>query len=103
MTFGELIAALERLPGNTQVAHVWGPISYRGHYDHVAFVLDKGTMDASKLLQDCRDSMGTILMGYKGGDYTVTPERPVWVTKARELCGRPLLGVYPELQLGDED
>ena len=67
MTLGQLIAALEKMPGGTEVANIHGARSYRGYYDDIAFKHGEGTRQAADLLAECKQAMGKAFEGYKGG------------------------------------
>lgn len=59
------------------------PISYRGFYDHLCFMPD--TSPGIKTVGDFKESLkqatrkGNIHYGYKGGDFTMNLNTPVWV------------------------
>jgi hypothetical protein len=79
MTLGEMIYTLSRMPGNEHVANLREAHSYRGYYCDLAFERHEGTRPAAELLGECRAAMGEVFMGYKGGDYTMGSQTPVWV------------------------
>lgn len=60
-----------------------GMHSYRGWYDHLALgVGDDGYNEASMLVEflaAIKSADGTIFEGYKGGNYEMNLETPVWV------------------------
>ena len=77
MTFGELIERLGQLPPDTPIA-AGDPDSYRGYYSDVALDPTEEST-AGELLVECREMMGRTMTGYKGGDYPVHENCPVWV------------------------
>lgn len=79
MTLGQLIEALEKMPGDTEVANLRYAHSYRGYYDDLAFKRSEGTRHASDLLADCKSAMGKAFEGYKGGRYVMGEMTPVWI------------------------
>lgn len=81
MTLGKMIDALAAMPADAQVAAIHGPQSYRGYYCDLAFEpADEGkTRPASELLAECRFAMGGVFEGYKGGEYQMGRNTPVWV------------------------
>lgn len=81
MTLGKLIAALEAMPGNAEVANLRRAHSYRGYYDDLAFERDAGTRPAVDLLTECRAAMGRLFCGYKGGDFLMGEWTPVWIAE----------------------
>ena len=92
MTLGELKDKLEDL-----VARDYGyyivqtsrgtapgcPMSYRGYYDHVAFqeepAIDPGGVMVWQFLAYVLFAIGRTFEGYKGGEYTMTPDTPAWI------------------------
>lgn len=80
MTLGQLIAKLESLP---QDALIWGfgePISYRGYYCDLAFTPSHKSCLVSELLATTKGCMGKIFEGYKGGDYMMGENTPLWMS-----------------------
>lgn len=105
MTLAELIAQMKVLDMHHPIPRLANPHSYRGYYDHLAFEVDSSTtMDAGVFLDICEKLLGSVLRGYKGGEYIVTEKTPVWIAEYGST-GRPLLGITLEegLQLGEDD
>jgi hypothetical protein len=90
MTLGGMIAHLETLPPDTEVANLRNPHSYRGYYDHLAFERPKGTRPAGELLEECRQQVGSFHSGYHGGQFRMSISTPVWVAcygdLGQQLC-----------------
>jgi hypothetical protein len=93
MTLGELISELEAMPEGTQVANLFAPDSYRGYYSDLAFDLGEGTRQAADLLAECKDAMGQVFTGYKGGDFVMGALTPLWVA-SYGCCGKKLMAVH---------
>lgn len=93
LTLGGLIAALEVMPLDAEVANLTEPDSYRGYYSDLAFALRDGTRPASALLADCRAAMGQVFTGYKGGEYVMGALTPLWVAEYG-CCGDKLMAVH---------
>jgi hypothetical protein len=91
MTLGELIAALEAMPADLVIAGLTKPHSYRGYYCDLAFEPCEKTT-AGELLELCRGAMGRVFTGYKGGDYTMGENTPVWVANYGD-CGLRLMSL----------
>ena len=89
LTLGALIAALEAMPADAQVANLREPDSYRGYYSDLYFERQDGTRPASELLADCKAAMGQVFTGYKGGDYVMGAMTPLCI--ATYGCGGPKL------------
>lgn len=79
MTLGKLIACLETMPPDSNVYGLTNPHSYRGYYTDLAFEHNCDMVKASDLLAICKDAMGKVFQGYKGGDYVMGALTPVWV------------------------
>jgi hypothetical protein len=79
LTLGELIDTLRSMPPDAQVANLTFPHSYRGYHEDLAFEQKSGTRLASELLSDCESSLNKIFFGYKGGEYGMVRETPVWI------------------------
>lgn len=104
MTLGKLIASLEAMPEGSLVANLTYPHSYRGYYSDLAFELGAGTRLASDLLNDCKNSMGRVFEGYKGGDYVMGELTPMWV--ADYGCGgRKLMAIHAggDIETAEDD
>jgi hypothetical protein len=100
VTLGKLIAAIKDVPGDTPVVFDDGeegpcfPHSYRGYYSDLAFSDGKGaTVD--QLRKDCLESLGKTFEGYKGGDYTMHKDTPLW-RAAYGCCGRAVVDIRSE-------
>ena len=92
MTLGKLIAALETMPAETVIPSLCSPHSYRGYYSDLAFERGELECTAGKLLERCRGAMGREFQGYKGGDYLMGENTPVWVAHYGR-CGQKLMAI----------
>lgn len=81
MTLGKLIDELKAMPKEANVANLCLPHSYRGYYSDLAFELFDGTRKAKDLLDECIESMGERFDGYKGGEFLMERNTPVWVAE----------------------
>lgn len=105
MTVGELIDTAERkLPGLDSGArirfdfvyfHPRGLHSYRGDYAQVAFgYSNEGEAPlASVVIGELKSALGTDFTGYKGGEYTLTRDKTVWVANASEAGSTGIVDV----------
>lgn len=85
MTLARLIAHLSTLPIGTQVESVCDFNSYRGYCEDLALAKGEGTMLASQLLKQCQFMVGQVFEGYKGGEFEMDEQTPIWVARAGEL------------------
>ena len=95
LTYGELIVALKKVPASYFIAEsLAGLGSYRGYYSDIAiFTEDNGltTIDQRYDLPENANELGYLLesllgkrfSGWKGGEYEITKEKPLWLTTER--------------------
>lgn len=82
LTLGQLIAQLQALPPHMPVAPLEAPHSYRGYYCDLAFeVRGEASRPAGELLAECRQAMGRVFTGYKGGDFMMGANTPLWIAE----------------------
>lgn len=98
LTLGGLIAALEDVSPTTPVRFDNGkfpgiPRSYRGYYSDLAMRPDDGPTDAREVLERARDAVGKTYQGYKGGDFTMDEDTPLWMADYGE-CGPAIVGAH---------
>lgn len=96
LTLGKLIAALNE--ANPQMEVVFdcggspgGPHSYRGYYSDLSFPA-VGKITAGALLALCNAVLGSTLEGYKGGDFLMKDDTPLWHA-AWGSCGLAIVGI----------
>lgn len=104
MTLGKMIAALEKMPSDSEVIHLSRPHSYRGYYCDLAFEISEGTRPALGLLAECTSAIGKVFEGYKGGDYIMKESTPVWIADYG-CCGVKLIALHEggEYETEDDD
>lgn len=104
MTLGKLIATLEAMPVDAQVANLRDPDSYRGYYCDMYFELREGTRPSSDILSECKAAMGQAFDGYKGGQYVMGALTPLWIA-AYGICGKKLMAVHSggEIETAEDD
>lgn len=95
MTLGALIERLEALPQDLLVEGICDPHSYRGYYQDLAFETSASKIPVSQALQVCRDCMGEVFQGYKGGDYQMGRQTPVWLA-SEGCCGQKVVALTDE-------
>lgn len=92
LTLGKLIVELEKMPTETTLPNLADPHSYRGYYEDLAFELWDGTTTAGELLDVCKDAMYQRFTGYKGGEFTMHNDTPLWVADYG-CCGEKLITI----------
>lgn len=100
MTLGDFHAELSSVDPSTIVrtenfeslgeAH-----SYRGYYDEIAFESASPgvTVTAGELVQAVENAIDRVFIGWKGGDYRMDVDTPVWISSEGMVSGRQLMGV----------
>lgn len=96
MTLGGLIKRLKELNPETLIKFN-NPDSYRGYYDDLAFAPNETGTKAELLLVECQNSMGKVFHGYKGGDYMMGENTPVWIANYGD-CGDKLISISDDGQ-----
>lgn len=102
MTLGKLIAALEALPAGATVQYIGEPHSYRGYYCDLAFELGTGQRLAADLLNECVGAMGKVFEGYKGGDFVMGAQTPVWIAEYG-CCGDKIMQLNADGSFSTEE
>ena len=101
LTIGELIKVLEDSTPDTLVKFDKGgsptsPHSYRGYYSDLAFETQKKPIRATVLLGILKDSvLDKTFEGYKGGDYVMSADKPIWKAEYGD-CGPAVLDIRRE-------
>ena len=86
VTLWQLIDALEKLPTGAAVltsdgTGVGNPHSYRGFYEDLALEPVDGPVIAGALCQELKYALGATFTGYKGGEYVMGRDTPLWVAE----------------------
>jgi hypothetical protein len=92
VTLGKLIDILVQMEPDSVVPNLINPHSYRGYYSDLAFEQHSGTRTAQELLADCRASMGEVFYGWKGGEFVMGRNTPIWVAE-RGCTGLKLIAL----------
>lgn len=103
MTLDEFIAALEHADPLSSVYFEFACCeptefdSYRGFYDHLAlgFAGDYGArgQTVADLLEKARKALGAEFTGWKGGDYTMHGDTPLWVANPGNTGDTAIVGI----------
>lgn len=92
MTLGEMKERLENFNSEAKIIYDFGgyvpsePDSYRGYYEQLAFGIEDSNSytslpnvgDVLKWINEALD--GKVFVGYKGGNYKMTADTPVWAS-----------------------
>lgn len=102
MTLRKLIERLEQMPPDVMI-DISEPHSYRGYYSDLAFAPGE-KIKATEALAICRAAMGQIYEGYKGGDYMMDSNTPVW-SASGGCCGQKIMTIRDDgsLELAEDE
>jgi hypothetical protein len=101
LTLGQLIKRLEKMPKKQLIltsagAGVQGFNSYRGYYEDLALAPAPGPIwTASQLLKASKRVIDTELIGYKGGEFLMTKDTPLWFAGYGNL-GEAVMDLTPD-------
>jgi hypothetical protein len=71
--------------------------SYRGYYEDLAIHYEDEAWIKHRAFRESLEAIvGSIIHGYKGGEYRVTLETPVWVANPGATGGTVVTGVYDD-------
>jgi hypothetical protein len=85
--------------------------SYRGYYDHLAVSFEtqyernrrhdpsgktSNSCRVPEFLQTLRNAIGQTFSGWKGGNYMMTAETPVWAASTGDATGTGIVGVQTD-------
>jgi hypothetical protein len=100
LTLGDLAKGLADAPTPLPVVYDVGgspfdPGSYRGYYADLAFDSKDSSVSAGELLAEAQGAIGKTFTGYKGGDFTMDADTPLWRANYGH-CGRAIIGMSVE-------
>ena len=95
LTLGKLIALLKDIEPRCgrQVTGLGKLDSYRGYYSDLAFGGHVANVSPEKLLEHCQAAMGRTFQGYKGGDFVMHENTPLWISEYGRASGIKLMGL----------
>lgn len=100
MTLGAFIAALSKLPPDKRICFGFASLyprsflSYRGYYDHLALDFDgERSITVEGLLAKAKDALGATFDGYKGGDFLMNEDTPLWAGEYGRSGGSRIVGL----------
>jgi hypothetical protein len=102
MTLGKMIECIESMPADSEISGLCEPHSYRGYYSDLSFEVKTEKVKASELLEICKQAMGNVFQGYKGGNYVMGSLTPVWIADYG-CCGMKLMAINQDGSIEVED
>jgi hypothetical protein len=97
LTLGGLVKVLEDKPADLLVEYdngssPSGPESYRGYYCDLSFPPSSTPITVAELLREARDAIGSTFEGYKGGDFVMRENTPLWASPYGSANGVAIMG-----------
>lgn len=98
LTLGELLEALKDVSDDLPVrldCSEKGPgkaMSYRGYYNDLAFMPFKG-ITVGELRKEAEYALDNTFGGYKGGDYTMDADTPLWISAYGLVSGLAVIDI----------
>lgn len=107
MTIGKLIEALTMIKQEVPDAEVYfdfcgffptGIDSWRGIYEELAlnYKKDGEPMSINNFLAMLKQAIGQTFTGYKGGEYTMHADTPLWVANGSEVGNTAVVGAIDD-------
>ena len=95
-SLNDLIDRLEELPQDMPIL-LGDADSYRGYYSDLAFapLYDTEPRTVKEALDAAEDAHGKTFEGYKGGEFTMEGDTPVWYSHYG-TCGPAIIGITDE-------
>lgn len=104
MTIEDLLARLDDMEPDVMLDGLGYPHSYRGYYSDLALQPLPERVPVAQLAIEVSSVLGTELTGYKGGEYLMQKDTPVWVSH-HGGCGKKLMAINDDgsLELAEEE
>jgi hypothetical protein len=107
LTLGEMISkldAIEQRNEEPEVVYDFGYLfpteidSWRGSYDELAlnYKSEGEKMKLSEFLSMLKNAVGKEYTGYKGGEFIMTENTPVWVSNYGEACDTAVIDIVDD-------
>lgn len=99
-TLGQFIDALSKVEQHRDICfefcHLYPTTlnSYRGYYDDVAVGVGDKPVTVNELVANLTSKLGTVMTGYKGGNYLVGRTTPLWVANWGCVGSTFVKGIY---------
>lgn len=99
LTLGQLLAELSDYGENILVYldesnhSITNPHSYRGYYSDMAFESTPEKVTVKDLRKKCEAVLDTNMEGYKGGDFFMDKDTPLWVSEWGDNSGIAMISI----------
>lgn len=91
LTLGRFIRLLEELPQDGHIIGLGDLHSYRGYYADLAFEPSTHAVSVAEMLNRCRAALDQTFTGYKGGDFLMGDDAPLWISSYGTASGIRLM------------
>jgi hypothetical protein len=101
LTLGEAIELLKALDPEAPIRTedglgVGNVCSYRGYYSDLGFKPVPRKTSVIEVLSDLEAALDQTFEGYKGGDFRIGPETPLWLSPYGDASGDAVMGIVLE-------
>lgn len=98
LTLGGMIKRLDELPADMPIEYENGgypadPHSYRGYYSDLSFETESGLSTVAQISALLKTALGKTFEGYKGGDFVMGEDTPLWSSTYGINSGIALMAV----------
>lgn len=100
LTLGKLIEKLKAMDGTLRVVcsdnqdeAPGRAMSYRGYYSDLSFSPTAAPITVQQLLAECEAALGVEFTGYKGGEFLMGADTPLWVAHYGSVPGRAVMDI----------
>ena len=98
LCLGPAIKHLKQFSGHWQVkfdvgGHPRGAFSYRGYYEDLAISAVSEPSTVKEFLELLEDALGKTFGGYKGGEYRMAEDTPLWMAEYGVGGGRAIMHI----------
>ena len=97
LTLGNMIEILRDQPKD-RLVRVSGTLypckarSYRGYYSDLAFEITSDRITCEEFLKECDSALGKTFEGFKGGDFIMGKDTPLWISEYGVSSGIAVVG-----------
>ncbi len=82
---------------DNELGYPSSPESYRGYYSDLSFPPSDDSITVAELLSFSEKAIGETFEGYKGGDFKMTKDTPLWVSAYGSSSGIAIIGVSQKM------
>jgi len=92
MTLGEIVITLKQIDAEKPIRFQNGSYpgeyhSYRGYYEFISIATQAEKVTVGEFLSATQSAIGETYVGWKGGNFTMTKNTPVWISRIGRASG----------------